>query len=398
MFFSISTEKFDDRFFNHIKISNYYLSLDTGWNRTSIDNTEVFFKGYCDTSDMLDIVAEFLKDPIPKFNGNFGIIMVNNSKCTVTHDITRSFPLNIDNNGFLTNVSKKDSCVPVWADRYVTYKNKEIEFNFFNPYPKHNFENQLSLDECANKVKNILDSKIKFLVDCKYNIKHFLTGGLDTTLLYAMAKSHSIDFEILNCEHIDYDRFLLKNHANLKKEYAVYNQMHVYKDPTLLFCGAPGDEYFMRGPYVGGLWAAWQGIDIFKSFKQRKNCYHEKHFSKPSNVLCIKDFYQNQEKIKIQYQSYTELCMQILSINANDSQMWHINNTTMWTPFKDLDIVSTVLQLNRDDLLDQILDGKLSRRVISMYDVDSVELVDDFKNYKSFEKIITNQVFSKIFS
>jgi hypothetical protein len=247
MFFSISTEKFDDRFFNHVNISNYYISLDAGWHQTRINKKEVFYKGYCDSVDMLQIIHEFSLDPKPRYRGNFGLIIVDHDSLTVTHDLNRSFPLNIDNNGFLTNLTKLNSREPIWADRYVVYKNLDIDFVFFDPYDglAFNFDEKLSLEQCANEIKDILDEKTKYLFNTTLPIKIYLSGGLDTTLLYAYTKYHleknDIDYSIVTCQHNHYNKFLQKNHWNLKKEFAVYLQAHSFKNPCLMFNGAPGD-------------------------------------------------------------------------------------------------------------------------------------------------------------
>ena len=402
MFFSISTEKFDDRFFEHIKVFDYYISLDSGWHHATVNNTEVFYKGYCDTESMLDIVDEFVNDPVPRYRGNFGIIIVQNNRLTVTHDISRAFPLNIDNLGFLTNLTMLNSREPVWADRYVVYNGTEIEYEFFDPCAglNYSFDEKLSLQSCASEIKRILDEKVQYLHTTDLPINLYLSGGLDTTLLYAYAKYHldaeNIEYNILNYEHYHYNKFLQKNHSNLKKEFAVYGFVHSFRDPCVLFSGAPGDESMFRGPHAASLWCAFKNIDLLQELKFG-DYYHKKHFLTAETQNFINSNYNVRDQIQQQYPTYELLCRQLINIFVNDHQMWHLNETITWTPFKDPRILELVLRLNDDDLLMQILDGKLSKALVTMYDPVGLRILSDYKNHDSYSNFKNDPFLDKLF-
>jgi hypothetical protein len=259
------------------------------------------------------------------------------------------------------------------------------------------FETKLSLSECVEKISDILEEKLNFIKKVGIPKKIFLTGGMDTTLLYAISKTNTNDCEIITYEHIDYNNFLLTNYHGIKNEYAVYNQMQCWDDPTLLFCGAPGDEYFMRGPYISGLWAAWHNIDLLKNL-ENSNHYHKKHFFKETARPGIAESFKNKSTINNQYATYTDLCRQILNICANDHQMWHLNNTLTWTPFKDLRILSTVLKLESTELLEQILDAKLSKQLIAKYNPTAIDILSDFKNYNSYVNFLKIKEFAEMFN
>lgn len=398
MFFSISTDKFDDRFFNHTQISKYFISLDAGWNQTVVNSKQVIYKGYCDSKDMLEVAADFSVNAEPKYYGNFAVIVIDDDSLTLSHDLTRSFPLTIDTDGFLTNITKKNSAKSIWADRYVIYHNTEIEFKIFDPYCDidGDFENRLSMSQCIKKINDIIVEKLNFVNTVSLPKKIFLTAGIDTTLLYAIANKNFKDVELVTYEHVDYNNFLLLNYHPIKNEYAVYNQMQCWKSPTLLFSGAPGDEYFMRGPYVSGLWAAWHNIDLLQRL-QHSNHYHQKHFFKESCRLSITESFQQKSAISQQYTNYTDLCWQILNICANDHQMWHLNNTLTWTPYKDLRILATVLRLETEDLLEQITNATLSKQLIANYDATALDIISCYKNHKSFENFLKIPKFKNLF-
>lgn len=400
MFFSISTEKFDDRFFIHRKVSQYYISLDAGWQQSNINGKEIFYKGYCDTLDMSAVAADFAVDPTPRYTGNFGIIVVDNDSLVLSNDIPRSFPLNINNGIFLTNLTTKNSSQSIWADHYVIYNQKNIEqvrVDILKDLDL-NFDETLTLNECAFRIKNIIDDKLDFVKRSSLDKKIFLSGGVDTTLLYAISQLRLDNVEVVNYEHLDYDKFLLKNYSHLRKEYGIYSHgAWCSREPSIVFSGAPGDEFFLRGPFMAGLWSSWQNFNLIELLNRNQDCYHCKFYLRDGVKKVIKDHYANQQNIKNTYQSYRKLCLYILDNCANDHQVWHLNNTLTWSPFKDLKILSTVLKLNKDDLLDQILDAKLSKHLISLYDLDSLNLMDQHKNEDNFDNILSHPKIGKLF-
>ena len=373
--------------------------MDAGWHRLTANNKEILYKGYCDNEQMHTVATEFSTNPIPRYHGNFAVIVVDENSLTLSHDLNRSFPLNVDEDGFLTNITKNNSSVAVWADRFAIYNGTDLEFEYFDPYCQLDldFETKLSLSECVEKISDILEEKLNFIKKVGIPKKIFLTGGMDTTLLYAISKTNTNDCEIITYEHIDYNNFLLTNYHSIKNEYAVYNQMQCWNNPTLLFCGAPGDEYFMRGPYISGLWAAWHNIDLLKNL-ENNNYYHKKHFFKKTVAAGIAESFKNKSTINDQYATYTDLCRQILNICANDHQMWHLNNTLTWTPFKDLRILSTVLKLESTELLEQILDAKLSKQLIAKYDPTAINILSDFKNYNNYANFLKIKEFNEMFN
>lgn len=387
MFFSISTEKFDDRFFNHVKISNYYISLDDGWCRTRINQKEVFYKGYCDTLDMFAAAADFVVDPTPRYTGNFGFIIVDKNSLVVTHDITRSFPLNIDVDGFLTNLTKSSFCEPIWADKYVVYKNKEIEYKLFDPMPI--VPDLVDLDHATQLIAEILEEKTKLLKN-KSNIKIFLTGGLNTTLCYALLK-HCVKeemYELVNYEYMLYDNFLSYNFDNIKNNFWAYKQIHHWSSPTVLVSGASGDEYLLRGPDTVALWAAWHNINIIKMCNMCPDGYQTSYYLKEKNKKIFKKYWKIRKELQLKYKNKNELNHQILSMLNNDHQHWHLGNTQTWTPLKDLRIPAILLNLPSDVLLEQILNTKIDFNLIHYFNQNLLVYVSDKKNVNTFRKLI----------
>jgi hypothetical protein len=53
MFFSITNQP-QDNFVKSYKLGNLYLSVDSGWETTSVGDYQIVYKGYTDTA-LLDI-------------------------------------------------------------------------------------------------------------------------------------------------------------------------------------------------------------------------------------------------------------------------------------------------------------------------------------------------------
>ena len=401
MFFSIHTSKHDQRFTINHQVHGYFISLDKGWTQTEVNDTVVFYKGYCDDYPMEKVITDLIEDPTPRHHGNFGVIVVKPFCLTVTHDCYRPFPLNQDINGYLTNISKENSVQAIWSDCYAVYNGADLTTQSFNPYTDISLEFETTyVHEFIANAEQLLTSKVKYLNNSTLDLNLYVSCGLDTTLLYAMSNARIFnDVRLLNHEHIDYDHFLIMNYPQLRKEYAVYNQFHVWKDPSIVFCGAPGDEFFMRGPYVAAHWAAWHDINLLEILQDDDNTdYHKKHFLKPANVKAIQQVWNTREQLKDHYPEYKDLCVHILNICANDHQMWHCNNTITWTPFKDLRLLAGILAVPPSAMLGQILNGDITRLLIGQFDSKCLDIIDDYKNFQSFKKIHNDPKLYKLFS
>ena len=64
---------------------------------------------------------------------------------------------------------------------------------------------------------------------------------------------------------------------------------------------------------------------------------------------------------------------------CNDVQVWHINNTMLFTPFRDKRLLK-LLECSSSVLVNQVTDGKLSKIVIEHFNSDLLNLLDKSKN------------------
>lgn len=370
MFFSISKQK-DKRFLNHRPLRNFYFSHDDGWEV----NKNSFFKGY----------------RTPNIShGNWTEIFLNdNEEIKISHDTLRSYPLWWDNdNKILTNLNGNGE--RIWADDNITIKSNgvaEIQktelLSFINDTSKkpENFTKWVVLN---------LNQKFTDFIHTYGNesLKFFPTGGIDTGTLFALLKYNNkiSNIDILTNEYFYYDEFCNKNIESIQNKYWAYKQMHHWEKKCFLISGAYGDEFWFRGPYIISLWAAWHDIDLIKLLQKSKG-YHVGYFLKEKNIHIFEESFKNRHNIQEMYPTYESLKHQILNINANDHQHWHLNNTITWTPFKDLEITNKILNLPFDDIMAQIIDAKLNKSVISNMSKNVLSGISNTKNSNSRENL-----------
>lgn len=402
MFFSISTEKFDSNFLNHNQENNFYISVDNGWNKKNIQNTIIYSKGYCDDKPLEDILQDFLVDPTPKYNGNFCVIIIEKDKLIITHDVYRSFGLYEDKNGVeITNLPKKEDSEyeKIWSDRYTVLEENKFDYVFWDiPYKNTDFSKRITVDEYVSDSVRILKDKtnqLPYLLDqTNKPINVYLSGGVDTMMTYSIIEDYfgkkSPNYRYITGEHFELTEFIMKNNFSFKNDnrYQLYKQIHHWGDPSVLSTGTCGDEIFMRGPYTAALWCAWHDFNVVEILKNNdsKDYYHRYYFLNEKNQKTFMHEWNNRKEI--QKLSYNELCTLICDMISNDHQHWHLENTLTWTPLKDMRLLISILMLPAEDLLDQILNGSIDRKIISASNPDLVNYISSQKNANQYENLL----------
>jgi hypothetical protein len=351
MFFSISTD-LDQRFPNNHYIDNLWVNCDPGWQRVG----NAFYKGYVDNSCQITVVAGCAR---------------------VEHSILRSFPL-WSSPGIVTNLAAESTAHwmddVVSIDRSGTITVNKLQMDLVVP------ANTITIKHAQQQIRQLLDAK---LAQVPAGIKLFCTGGLDTLLLYSMLAGRC-NFELVLDDHYESDAFTEQNREALTQFWG-YNQIHHWTIPTWLATGSHGDEYFLRGPAVIAMLTAWHNINFGKLLADNSDCYHYHHFNKYSELW--KDSWNNRHRLQDEYATVHALNIQILNILANDYQHWHLGNTLTWTPYKDIEIVKILLQCPIDELIPQLLDGRLSKDLIMDYNPQIIDYLSKYKNYNAQENL-----------
>ena len=348
MFFSVS-KNIDSRFPNNYQIDDIWVNCDNGWKQT--DTT--FYKGYSD---------------------NYCKITVDTTGAKIEHSSPRSFPIWYQP-GLITNLSElasqawTDCAVTMDMSGQITIAHTDIDLTVDTE--------PLTLAQARTSIRNILDKKI---TQVPGNVKLFVSGGVDTLLLYGMLPF----FNLVKDEHYEQDAFTQDNKESLAKFWA-YRQIHHWLKPTWLATGSHGDEYFLRGPATVAMLTSWHDINFGELLANNPNCYHYYHFNKYSELWT--NSWNNRKQLQKEYPSIELLNRQIMNILVNDYQHWHLGNTLTWTPFKDIKIARILLQCPINELIPQFLDGRLSKDLIIDYNPDIIDYLSQYKNHNPKENI-----------
>jgi len=374
MFFSISLES-ESKFPNHLKVNDFCVSYDNGWYQQETKNNILLYKGYLDDHNIDDIVSDVVLSTKPTYLGNFCVINFDkNLKSIRIHsDLYRSFPIYFQK-GKISNLEKLESTA--WADSLI-----EINKDFNVIKTKFDLIGIVDIslmpeDEVVDKIDQILQTKTKnFLSNNQLPIKAFLSGGIDTMLVYSYLQKFTEKFEIVRCNHIDYDYFWMQNSGSLRDLWG-YNQIHHWNTPCVLTSGTPGDEFTLRNPQQVDVFLKYHRLALTDMLKDNRyqNCLHYSYFSRPKNLESYQNLIVDQTESRQQF--FWNLCNRVV----NDWQHWHLGNTLTWTPLRDLDIFKLILQLPLESAVNQAMNSDISKKLISKNHKDLIKYLSTQKN------------------
>jgi len=381
MFFSIS-KQIQKNFPNQYLVGEFVINTDPGWDIAVINGSTVVYKGYADRFDLSSNLEFIISDTKPHVSGNFCILEYTNNCIKIHSSLCRSFPIYIDDFS-VNNLVSTDKIV--WANQLLTINadmsTTETKFNVVGDID----DSVLTRQEVETEIVKILDNKTKdFLSYNTLPIKVFLSGGVDSLLVYSFLQKHTSNFEKIKYFHVDLDHFWLSNYGDIIKFWA-YNQIHHWESPTILTSGAPGDEFTLRAPLTGGMALKFHGIDILDLVKKNDGM-QKTYFLQDKNIKTFNDVIKS-PPIKNKMFLIHQLC----TMNSNDWQHWHIGNTLTWTPLRDLEIFKLFLRLPIEDQIDQFLDSKITKNIIERNCPGLSRLVADQKNSGNWMKNLVDK-------
>ncbi len=350
MFFSIGHTPLEN-YPCHWQMGSFSVSTDQGWHYKNQGTAKILYKGYADSNTIENLLEQISDQSCPILTGNFCALVLINDTIQIQTDRYRSFPIYIGhgvNNLVPTDrTAWTDSLVTVFSDLSVV----ENKFDVIGPIDTSG----ISASDATASILEIVDRKASaFLAHNQLPIRSFLTGGVDSMLVYSFLRKHSDKFELIKYSHVDYDYFWLKNSYNIKKFWA-YNQIHHWTDSCVLTSGTPGDEFMLRSPVTADLFLKYHGIKIAELLKDPKwnNSLHRDYFSKDTNLSVFNT--QSAPDCTIE-----ELHWKLCNTVVNDWQHWHIGNTLTWTPLRDLDILKIIMRMPMDEIVGQVMNSSFS--------------------------------------
>jgi hypothetical protein len=356
MFFHISNQVLDN-FPEHFAIGDLVVNVDAGWKCASDrDGNLLLFKGYVDDRHLDHVVQDIAEQHEPFLRGNFCVLRCTPYSIEVKTDRLRSFPIWHGAEG-LTNLRPLEH--QIWADSVCTVGNKlllvETKFDLLREVEV----TPMDLDTVTQEVDHILTDKIQAFAEINdLPLRVFVSGGIDTMLIYAYVRSLNIPHQLIDYQHTDLDYFYVRNQHHLERSWA-YRQIHHWREHCVLASGAPGDEFTLRNPVIANMILSVHGTDVLTLLQDHPDCMHRDFFTSGKYVEALK----HQEH----YTDLTEATRAAMNRNVNDYQHWHLGNTLTWTPFRDPEIFQLIAGLPLPDLADQVLDSVVQRRLIEQH-------------------------------
>jgi hypothetical protein len=381
MFFSISaTQK--TNFSNFYQLGKNYLSTDIGWQHKIINNKTVVYKGYADDDTIDNLLSCIVDQSESKFLGNFCVIVYDPvaDEIKIKTDKYRSFPIFVDPSHEINNLVKYDYII--WADSLITINSElsvnEVKFDVIGKIDT----DPLPLSVAVDKIDKILNLKTQqFVSHNKRPIQVFLSGGVDSLLVYSYLQKYTNDYQLVKCQHIDYDRFWLLN-SHLLKQFWGYQQIHHWNHPCVLTSGAPGDEFMLRSPTTVDLLLKANNYSMLELLSQPQwnNCLHYSYYQKSKHTKLFQE--QTVDLSMDSASLYWNLC----NIVVNDWQHWHLGNTLTWTPLRDLEIFKLFLRIPIEQSLPKIMNSAVSKQLIDQNKNGLTKLISDQKNTDNYMK------------
>jgi hypothetical protein len=257
VFFCISGHQ-RDNFSLHWTVRHIHIDTDDGWQSQEHESKLFIYKGYTDQGKLDQQLLSIDNSAL----GNFCIIAIDQSQKTIklTTDRYRSFPIYFENQQAITNLTQLVNTA--WTDSIV-------ESDFDLNVTEHKVDvigsidsSELSYKSALEQVDDILFEKTKqFVAINDQPLKVFLSGGVDTLLIYSYLVRAGANFELIECNHLDHDYFWREN-SHLIKQFWGYSQIHHWRQPCVLASGAPGDEFMLRSPTTANLFLSRHGTSI----------------------------------------------------------------------------------------------------------------------------------------
>ena len=385
MFFLLAKQE-DLSYPNIHKVSdNAFLMLDDGWDRVTYDDGVCFVKGYIDDKYINQEIENIVRCN-KTYTGNFCVICVSSdSRIKILNDIMRSFPI-MYNKKCVTNLPCYGIAYKTaWADKNVTMHSDLRVVNSYGICEEIHNKSSYNIDydnngtdaDIIDKIDMLLDTKIKKFAAHYDHIKCFLTGGLDSMLIYSYLKKHT-SVDLIWEQHFEYDYFWCNHHTDILQSNLTYPQLHHWKKPSVLVSGTSGDETMLREPTITSLYLQYNNTDLIQELANDNNYYHASYLT--DDEFMNKMTIQAVDHHRIRRLPYDAFINVLIDMVVNNMQHHHLGHTLTYTPLRDLQLFMYFCQLSFDRALSQITDGQISKLLINRNDPSLLQYISTVKN------------------
>lgn len=371
MFFSISKNA-QRNFPCQYSMAGLTINTDSGWQVATVNGVNYVYKGYADTDRLENLLTQIADQTQPEFTGNFCVFVDQQDCVSIRTSRYRSFPLWYNNESVNNLVPTadtvwSDSQCDVWSDLTVTQQT-------FVPFLVEVERKSLSAVEEIDKILTQRVRQIASQLDQPMRV--FLSGGVDTMLVYSYILREQVPYQLVRSWHVDYDDFYISNSVDITRNWS-YHQIHHWTEPCVLASGTPGDEFMLRSPYTADLLLRWHGTSINQELPNWPDSMQYQYFLSDNQQ---KIFAQHEQE-NLQFGTKQDLHFYLLDWLHNDWQHHHLGNTLTWTPLRDLELFKIMLSLPLEQQLKQIMNSEISVALIQQNAPDLIDCISPQKNH-----------------
>jgi hypothetical protein len=337
------------------------LFVDEGWNQKN----GIWYKGYSTECVLEDSIYDIVNGYKP--SGKYCVIC--NSE--VYHPVLRGFPL------YSLGNSKTN-----------------IQLSGYDPVVYHPILPEsgsvLSLHEVSDMIGDILVENTEnfYRFNDPVNMTALFSAGLDTltswTVIDQVTKNYTISIHLPNL----HDRTFLEQMGTTRdytsdlmdtitKDYWGYLHACFYKKENWNITGYYAEVYTYRDGEAINAIANYHGRRIYELANETDYLYW--FLKRPSIV-------QKYKNSMLQFSDDDELKKFLWSTIWYDHQMWHLDNSLMFSPFADIRIPELVNRMSVEDITKNCISGEIQKNIVKRFRPDLYALLSDYKNEKNIWK------------
>jgi len=350
------------------------LYIDKGWTFTEVGDVLDWRKGYSLESKLEDVNVN------ENSRGHFCVIQFHKSDCSwsVHSDNFRGFPIFYTDDEITNLPDTLTDPKNVLINKYIALKDKTSVHRA--NYSKFDFSQKITIDEVVEKITHELTKNLTdYLKYNNNNIYVDITGGYDTTALLAIMNHNKIPYT--QRSRIRAERLIPELRAGgpdelgddllkyMREEHWGYYQLTLVPDGMALLTGYLGDEYTMRNPgYVARVLKA-RGVNLSEHIANYKDGYMSRFIRK--NYV---------DKVAVAEMEKVHTDAEIINALTYDWQMWHYHNQITIMPWKSRKIINYGFELSSEDIIDQLFNTTIQKRIIENLDPSLLDSISKYKN------------------
>jgi hypothetical protein len=328
-----------------------HVFTDLGWSK--ID--DVYYKGYCLDYDIHTNIEKIIQGDKPQ--GIYCVVKNNQ----LYHSSIRPFPLYQQGSTF-TNLK---------LENYVELENNKYKLP----------TSEKSFDTVVKELIDIIAGNLS-----KFELNIWCTGGIDSTMLIAIAEFAKLNYTIHIAKPDSISTDIKTREGTVESyqselldfcrtNYWAYELLSVFQN-KIITTGFYGDNFFCRTVWQIKMLLSALGLSLHETVKP--NHYIFKYMLR--NIrraphLQFQDINFNIDNVKSET---IALC--------SSPQVWHFDKTITFCPLFDERIANSVWSLDIKTLLDSALDATIQREIILNTKPDVLLLLDKHKNDQAGRK------------